>query len=240
MDKIAMYTTNRLFEGRQSGGTKRFTELYYGLRRLGIDVDLYCGDAPEVLVAKNIEAYALKSLKRSQSLFIPTELKNYFSNIKNIRKIKKKAYNKVIVFDVPTAISLSISRVRHIQLFIRQNLLEYRMISLQERTNSQLVRIFYGWLLKVSESICLISAEHIIIQCMYDYDALLKRHKIIKHIIVKKTTIQINNVNPSWIVEMSKADSPLWSEEMLSSYSDKLLIGYVGNFGDERKDIEYL
>src|SRR5690554_233569 len=128
MHKVAMYSTSKLFHNSVTGGLKRFLELYYELKYQGINIDLYCLDDPYTLKMNNIEGFSLKTTQESKIIFIPTELKIFFKNIGIIKKIKKEKYDMVIVFDVPTAIGLCFVGITNIQLFLRQDLIEYRKI----------------------------------------------------------------------------------------------------------------
>ena len=233
MKKIAMYSTSALFGKRVTGGLKRFLELYNGFIEKGIDVDLFCTDSSEVLEEKGISAYTLVNTKISDKIFIPTELKFFLKNISVINKIKNSKYKSVIVFDVPTAIGLCLLGVKNLQLFIRQDLIGYKRISISEKTKSKLIVNSYLALMKLCETICFIRSERIILQCEYDYIALIKRHKFIKNIIKRKSIIQINNVNPSWIINQSSENNI--KGFMRKKELNRFIIGFIGDFNNERK-----
>ena len=74
-------------------------------------------------------------------------------------------------------------------------------------------------------------AKRIIVQCDHDLQELLKRHKFISKSLKKKSIIQINNVNPSWITNNSKI-LPLYKQSILEK---EYIVGFVGDFKDERK-----
>jgi len=235
MSKIAMYSTGQLFGKRVSGGFKRFLELYNGLKSREIDVDLFCTDSPKVLKEKRVSAYSLINEEKSKNLFIPTEFKIFIKNIATIKKIKNDSYDSIIVFDVPTAIGLCLVGLKNIQLFIRQDLIGYRKIAISERAKSKLIISSYLGFMKFCETICFVRAERIVIQCKYDYDAIIKRHRFIRNIIKKKSIIQINNVNPSWIVDKSMESKVSSREFEKKNESNKFVVGFIGGFSNERK-----
>ncbi len=233
MKKIVMYTTNQLFGERRTGGVKRFLELYEGMKNNDIDIDLFCGDTQEVLVKNNIKAYSLQNVKKGKNVFIPTELKIFIKNINKIRKIKKMKYDAIIIFDVPTAIGLSLIGIKKIQLFIRQDLIEYKKITISNRIKNKLLASIYLFFVMLCETVCLIKANRIFLQCKYDYYALINRHRLIKNNIEKKSIIQINNVNPSWII--NKSNYTLNDRIAILFKKSDFLIGFIGNFNSDRK-----
>ena len=234
MKDVAMYTTSQLFGEKTTGGLKRFLELYKGLITHGIKVDLYTADSPDILNKYNVSAFSIKSMSQSNSIFIPTELKILIANRNIIKKIKHKHYDAVIVFDVPTAIGLCLAGIKNIHLFIRQDLIAYKKISISEKTRNKLLQNIYLFFMKLCEAICLIKATKIVVQCKYDYYKIISRHRIIKYLIRNKFIIQINNVNPSWIVENSEIAN-INSNESKGNNFQSFTIGFIGNFNDERK-----
>ena len=230
MRKVLMYSTSELFGNRVTGGLRRFLELYSSLKKQGIDVELYSGDSNEILRKNNIKGYTVNRKKSKNNLYIPEEIRILINNISIIKKIKKNKFDSVIVFDVPTAIGLCIMNIENIQLFIRQDLISYKKISLQSRTKNKLFIYFYLKLMHLCEVICILKVKNIFIQCKYDYFQLIKRHILIKSMIKKKSIIQINNLNPSWIEEKSKSDS-----EIQLNNKDKFTVGFIGDFSNDRK-----
>lgn len=86
MSKVLMYSTSQLFGKRVTGGLKRFLELYHGLKDKGIEVDMFCGDSPEILEENDVSAQSLFTEKVSKNIFIPTELKYFLRNLKPLIK----------------------------------------------------------------------------------------------------------------------------------------------------------
>lgn len=234
MKRIAMYSTGKIFADRVTGGTKRFVELYKSLIAKGYQVDLYSTDDSRDIEKYKISNYQLKSGNKSNNVFFPTEFKILFKNFSKLINLKKSNYDAVIVFDVPPAIGLSLFRVKNIKLFLRQDLVGYKEIILKEYSEKRLIISLYIGFLKLCESFSFVSANKIIIQCEYDLNQLIARHRIIKNIIQDKSVIQINNVNPSWIVEKSKDAYTIFPQEERNE-ENKFVVGFIGNFNDERK-----
>ena len=234
MKKILMYTTDKLYTGtRVTGGMRRFKALYEGLVNNGYNVDLYCGDNKFDLLKFNPIANSIDCENITQSKIFPN-FQIMLKNIKLLWKLRKNEYNKVIVFDVPTAISLCLMKFKHLNLFLRQDLIEYRKILLNDKNKGKVYKFLYLKFMNLCERICCLNSEKIIVQCSYDLENLIDRHNDIKDIIVGKSYIQINNINIPWITEKSKVVST--SKMKLKSYK----IGFVGDFSNSRKGHELL
>ncbi|TFJ93048.1 glycosyltransferase family 4 protein [Lentibacillus salicampi] len=232
MGKVAMYSTSRLFGERITGGLKRFLELYKGLKIRGTDVDLYSADSSRSLEENGVvSGYSLMFKGKSKNTFVPTVFNIIIRNLGTLWKIKKAKYDSIIVFDVPAAIGLCLLGIKNIQLFIRQDLVGYKNIAISSRTNSKLFKNIYLQFMKICEAICLLVAERVVIQCEYDYNVIINRHRFIKNKISKKSIIQINNVNPSWIVDNSITDKSFIENDQ----NKKFTIGFIGDFSNDRK-----
>lgn len=228
MKKILMYSTSKIYSSKRiTGGIKRFNMLYDGLIKNGYDVDLYCDESLGVLKKYNKNAKSINSVNKKNKLLFPN-ISIFIKNIKLLKKLKKMNYDNVIVFDVPTAISICILKFKNVDLFLRQDLIEYRKIILEEKNKGKIYNWIYLKFMNFCEYICCKNSSKIIIQCKADFDNLVARHKNIKDDIIKKTIIQINNVNAPWITEKSKIDVP--KEE-----SKNFKIGFIGDFSNPRK-----
>lgn len=232
MKKILMYSTAKLFGENRTGGIKRFLELYEYLRKNN-NVDLYCSDSEDILKKNKVERKYKLNLIKTKNIFIPTGLITFFANYKIIKNIKKENYDKIIVFDIHQAIYLSLLNLQNINLFLRQDFISYRKIMCEEYFKSKILKKLYLQLMVFCEAICLKKANKIVVQCKYDKEELIKRHKKLKEIIEKKIYIQINNVNPSWM--RKKIEINLIKED-----AKDFKIGFIGNFSDRRKGHELL
>ena len=131
---VIMYTPAKLYEGNLSGGVKRFLELYKGLIANEIDVILFSSDEHNRLHSLGMENRSVRYVNPNNKTWIPLTVKSFIWNYRLINEIKKMKYDSLIVFDVPTAIHFCLLRATHVDLFIRQDLISYKSISISERT----------------------------------------------------------------------------------------------------------
>lgn len=228
MKNILMYTTNKIYTGeRITGGIKRFIMLYQGLIDKGYNVDLYCAETQETLKKYNMNAKSINCENKRKSRIFPNVI-IMVKNIKLLLKLKKEKYDKVIVFDVPTAISICLLKFKNINLFLRQDLIEYRKIILDNSNKNKIYKIIYLKFMELCEYICCKNSEKIIVQCKFDLENLMKRHRFIRKSLQKKTIVQINNVNARWIIEKSKINVNVET-------NGHFKIGFVGDFSSKRK-----
>ena len=206
--KICMYSVSDATV-IQTGGGKRFIELKNALECAGHEVVLLRPSSSE-------------GSKRSSKM---VGLKSVFRNRNIFQAIRKGSFDRVIVFDIRAAISLVLNRIPNIYLFLRQDMIEYKRIQLQDRNINRCAQMLYLKAANLVEFTCLRSARKIVVQCNYDLQNLILRHKTIKKRILQRTVIQINNVNPSWVVQFA-SNAPKEKE-----YD----IAFVGNFRDDRK-----
>ena len=223
--KICMFSTSQLLNN-PTGGEKRFMELYNYLKN-NHETVLYSCDEEKDFIEKGIKKY--HSLKKTSDRKISLNIiKN---NKKDIKKIKEEKYDEVIVFDVATAIVLSIYNIKNICLFFRQDTIGYKRISCQDMGYSKLKTTIVLFILNIFEGICIHKSKKICVQCKYDLEEIKKRHVFLRRTIDKKSFIQINNVNPSWINSQTSAEDN----------KDKIYdLVFVGNFRDSRKGHDIL
>ena len=226
-EAVVMYSTGVMFDRfKQTGGVKRFIELTECLNNKYSDTVLYTRDEENM-----VKQYSIKNFKRLKNAkkifcFLPLEFAILLSNLSVIKELKKKSCSKVVVFDVPPAIGLILCGVANIVLMIRKDLIGYEKV--QNKSKLKWLKICFLWL---CESICMARANLIITQCAYDRDVLKKRHPLLATRIEQKTIIQINNVNPSWIV--SKSRESTGSDSNLSK--EGFHVCFVGGFDNPRK-----
>lgn len=226
MKKICMFNIGDLY-GKQTGGIKRFKELYFYLKSVGHTVDLYCASPKDILKKNGISDAEVIKLKGTKKSFFNIPSYEIYKNNQDIyERIKKNNYDAVVSFDVPSTIGLCLAKVPNVYYFIRQDLIQYRKIQYNDigmNVIKKNILLCAGWLM---ESICARNSYRIISQCQYDLNQIMKRHKWLRKRIEMKSRIQINNINPSWIIETSdcREDMPL-----------KYDLIYIGNFDDDRK-----
>ena len=229
--KIAMYTYAKVFAAKQTGGQKRYKELYLYLSSK-YDVTLYSLDEANAKELEGKKHIVISQVPVKQLSLLPADFRVYFANKELLKQIREEKYEKVIVFDVTSGWPLFAAGVENIQLFIRQDLISYKSISLEHAKKSKIYKSFYLLMMKLAESVCLKRADTIIVQCHYDLDKLVERHKNIEGVIRDKALIQINNVNPSWIKQQLAIKQ---DNQVHNKIGDVLYLGFVGSPDDKRK-----
>lgn len=217
--KICMYSVDEVFKNT-TGGVRRFAELMNVLIARGHDVTLYSADSLDKIRTNGCEGECIYNCAKKKEI----------SRICSL--IKRGGYERVIVFDVKAATPLVLNGISNIYLFLRQDFYLYRKIMLQDKNANSLYSSAFLKMVCLSEHICLKKAKKIVVQCQFDLNGLVSRHPALKSNILSKTTIQINNINPSWV----KA-----SQDKEVSYSNKIYdVVFVGNFKDSRKGHDVL
>ena len=224
-----MYTNDKIYTtSRMTGGLKRFKMIYDGLVKKGYDVTLYCGEEADDLKKYNNKAISVNRNEKKSFLFPSIII--FFRNRKILKQIRKEKYTDVIVFDVPTAVGLCINRIKNINLFLRQDLVEYRKIILSNQNKNRIYTWLYLKFMSLCEYICCNKAKKIIVQCNYDLINLLSRHRLSRKKIENKSYVLINNVNTPWIISKSK-------QELTTKINNNnsFSICFIGDFSNTRK-----
>ena len=229
MNRILLYSSGIIAEKKPTGGELRFLELA-GFLTGKEDAELCCADEEAALQPYGLLADLHMKKPERAPCFLPEEARILLDNRDTLKQIAKRGYEKVIVFDVPPAIGLSLYGVRNLVLMIRKDMIGYEQVKSVGRGWKKQLRILYQW---CSESICLHKAGQIVCQCAYDRDVILERHPLIKARLMPKFRIQINNCNPSWIEK--RADEAAGADKKENS---RFHVCFVGGFDDLRKGQE--
>lgn len=195
--KYLLFFSGTVYSGKQTGGIKRFAELANCLCKTGEDVTLCSQDDKDDLPSIGFSSH-IKLGPPTDSFwgrFLPQELRIVANNISTIKNINNCRYDKVIVFDVPPSFGLSLFGVRNLVLMIRKDIIACEKSNLK-RSSLGWINLLFLWF---SEAICLMRAQKIVFQCLYDLKTTKGRHPFISHFINRKSATQINNVNPSWM-----------------------------------------
>ncbi|HRU98899.1 MAG TPA: glycosyltransferase family 4 protein [Ruminococcus sp.] len=219
MIKIILYSSSQLKKIPKTGGVKRFLELVNQMGKF-CQLTLLSGDE-EYPVPKEA-----RHISMHQNKVYNKEAEYARHNRKYLKNIKKEGYDSIVAFDVPPAIWLALYRMPHLCLMVRKDLIGYKKIILANQKVNGIKKFCILKVFSIAELITLLYAEKIIVQCEYDRDELIKRHSVFAKCIRRKTTIQINNVNPSW----AKA-----SNAIKERTSTKFRIVSVNGFSDYRK-----
>lgn len=238
--KVLLYTSGSIFRENMTGGEKRFIELAHFLAKPDIKINdrriesgFCCADTAKALYKQGLNAkFHMK--KACRIWFFPPEAVRFLTNLDVLHRIKKEKYDAVIVFDVPAAIGLCLYGVQNIVLMIRKDMIGYEIVGLDGRvTLSKKLKLLMQW---ASESVCLRRASVIVCQCQYDKNVLLNRHRLLAERIKRKFRIQINNVNPSWVVQKSNLYAN--DDEGKAEAKDSFKVCFIGGFDDPRKGQE--
>lgn len=235
--KILLYASGNIINTRQTGGVKRFIELaLYGAKKknvngYNVNTELCSGDNEYTLERVGLKAkYHMRGLPNEGFLkFLPPEAQIFLYNSRVLNDIRNEKYDAIVVFDVPPAIGLCLAGIKDIVLMIRKDMIGYERANISGKASfSKKVKIAMQWL---SEGITLLRVKTIICQCEYDRAMLVKRHRLLGKYIKSKFRIQINNVNPSWIVNNSISNEIV----KLDRSKDEFLVCFIGGFEDLRK-----
>lgn len=230
--KLIMYETGEF--ASVTGGTKRFRELWNYISENESAVMFAVTDG---IATEHGEIVKLKKDRLEKYRFFRYVLTRIaFRNKELIQALNSAEYDCLFVFDVPSAIGISLLNVKHICLMCRKDTLLYRKLLLESKGDNRFRINCWMAYLHVCELICLLKAETIIVQCRFDRDQLLGRHPFFRKSISKKLIVQINNVNPEWIVKNSNA--PI--EVTIPSLQDGINICCVCNFKDKRKGADII
>ena len=229
MTNILFYTTGDLATKRLTGGIKRFMELIRFGCSNNKDLVLCSQTGPIKLEELGVKNHIQMIEKKGDLLdkYLFPELALVRANYKTIKLLKRQNFNHIVVFDVPPAVGLVLMGFSNIILMLRKDMIGYENINTRHKSIRFYMKIFIQWL---CEAICLIRSKRIITQCDYDRNQLIIRHPLLKKCIFRKTVIQINNVNPSWV----KKNVPIAQPD------DVFRVCFIGDFSNIRKGHDLL
>ncbi len=178
-------------------------KLYSGapIRRLEL-IKTLCLNTENQLILIGVVPLELKSCGNIQ--LIPCDFQRrgrwslnvsaLISIIKIRKKICAEKYDVAISWNPVFSIIMWISGIRNIVSCNRDDFYGYKRLIYPRRRDKG--KLFIWWLI---EGIELIISKKIIVQCRYDRNVLVKRHRFIERITKRCIDIQINNINASWM-----------------------------------------
>lgn len=226
---ILLFSTACLYTTKPTGGIRRFRELSEYMRNQP-DVVVCSFDKSEDMLQRGFPYHVHIDEGKTAGLYrlLPPIFKIFFTNRRVIKQLRKQHFDKVIVFDEAPTTGLITWGFRHITMLIRKDSIGYERVSFKGNAILREIKLKLLWLW---ELLCVIGVQRIVTQCKYDRNVIQKRHPMLSGFIGSKTTIQINNVNPSWIV--SKSEEKAGNVEL--PLHSKFRVCFIGGFNDARK-----
>ena len=241
MAEYIFYTNDDFINNRVTGGNRRFAELVNGLMHKGHRVHLFIPAYADYPHHANLIRYPLK---RRDSRVLPNGLLNFFSNYRQLRRIRKMKQARPVFVSVPYAIQAALAGVKNSTLIVWEDFVGYRKIALESKGVPRFLMppliLLWRWM----ERFTLLRVGRIVVQCRYDRQLLLKRHASYIPRLRKRITVLRNNVNPSWIKQMDHLRVPSVTanahRQSSSSYQPPFQMGFIGNLDDRRKGLHLL
>lgn len=231
--KYVLFSTTELYTNNPTGGIRRFRELSEYLHE-NSNVLVCSMDSSDVMknhgIINHVQIFEGKKIGLYK--FLPPIFRIFFTNRSEIRKLKLIKYDKLIAFDIPPSLGLVLCGFRHVTMLIRKDLIGYEKVSSKSNLLVKKTKIAVQW---IWELICVIKVNRIICQCDYDKNILKGRHPLFSKLIENKTKIQINNVNPSWIISKSKDRE----ETNFNIQHYNFRVCFIGGFSDARKGQDF-
>jgi glycosyltransferase involved in cell wall biosynthesis len=234
MARYLLYTAGNYKTTRVTGGTKRFKEIVQYLLDEGEEVHLIAPGDIEFPQYKKLNIIPIKVYK---SNILPNGLLNYFLNIRVFRKVKNMDFDRTVIVSIPYGIQAVLAGFKNITLIIWEDIIDYRTIHYKDE-RIRWIGYLKSLVLPVYKRIeryTLKRVRQIIVQCNYDKEVLISRHKDLKEDIEDKTRILFNNVNTSWLTR---------HKDLIDSHGENInnmtTMVFVGNLNDQRKGLHLL
>jgi len=232
--KILMISFGAPFSGPHTGGTKRFCELVnYYQDNSKYDITL-CSTDNSTDLPNNLKHIKLSS-DTIISGFMPPTYYIYKQNKTLLNEIKME-YSYIIAFEATIIFWLCLLNYKNLVMMVRKDLIAYKSIEMNSDNSKRINKTIILNLYKIAERISLIKSRIRIVQCSYDRNQLIHRHRWFSFIFKDKIYVQINNINPNWIVNNSTCEVDI----KINEPSNSLKICYIGNFENERKGYKLL
>jgi len=241
MAEYIFYTNDDFVNNRVTGGNRRFSELVNGLVHKGHRVHLFIPEFADYPHHANLIRY---HLKRRNSRILPDGLLNFFSNYRQLRRIRKMKQARPVFVSVPYAIQGALAGIKNSTLIVWEDFVGYRKIAMESKGFPDFLMPLLVFLWRWLERFTLLRVGRIVVQCRYDKQLLIKRHASYIPRLSKRITVLRNNVNPSWIKEMDYLRVPSVAvgakEPSSPSYQPPFQMGFIGNLDDKRKGLHLL
>ena len=232
MKKYLLFSTSQIYTDNPTGGIRRYRELCEYINKVDDAIICSFDETTDMISLGYNHVHINEGKNIGLYKILPPIFRIFYQNRRIISQLRKNGYDKIVVFDTAPTFALAVWGFRHITMLIRKDVFEYEKVSSRSIILFRYLKLTMLW---VWEIVCLLSVDKIITQCAFDRDILKSRHPILASVVDKKTQIQINNVNPSWIVRKS---SEVSSEVQLGSHNS-FRICFIGGFDDARKGQDF-
>ncbi|MGM0497277.1 MAG: glycosyltransferase family 4 protein [Bacteroidota bacterium] len=230
MKRYLFYTADNYKDHALTGGNKRFIELLYSLTDNGDEVFLL---APEDINLPKKENLRILPVRTFQSKILPNGLLNLLLNRKAFNRAKKLNVDHTVLISFPYGIQGALIGLPDIALLLREDYFEYKKYN--RTIKISLFKPVLNHYFKLLERFTLKKAGKIVVQCDYDKQAIISRHRKIQPSIEQKVSVLPNNVDSSWI-RKHKAEKSGRNKEGSEMYN----IAFVGNVDNYRKGLHVL
>jgi len=230
MEKFLFYTSDNYHDHSLTGGNKRYIEILYSLIDNGEEVFLL---APQDIYLPKKEYFQILPIKPRESKKLPNGLLNFLLNRKAFKRAKKLNIDRTVLFSFPYGIQGALAGLPDIVLFLREDFFEYKKYS--HASKITVLKPVSKSLFRLLERFTLKKARQIIVQCNYDKQAIISRHRKLQPSIEQKIRVLPNNVNPSWIAK-NNVEKTRSNKEGTYVYE----IAFVGNVDNYRKGLHVL
>jgi len=196
------------------------------------------GDEVFLLAPKDInlpqkDSLQILPIKRWKSKILPNGLLNFLLNRKAFKRAKKLNVDCTVLFSFPYGIQGTLAGLPDIVLLLREDYFEYKKYS--HASKIALFKPVMNFFFQLLERFTLKKVRKIIVQCNYDKQAIISRHRKLQPSIEQKIWVLPNNVNPSWLRKNNEEKTRKNTEG-----SNVYEIAFVGNVDNYRKGLHVL
>ena len=202
-----------------TGAHRRFLELASKIS-VNNSLTLVTSIMPTVNKNKNINHICIST----DSIWkFPDHVSGMINVYKGLKHVKRKEIDCAISFNTYITVCYWLAGYRNIVSLFREDLIDYLKV-----VNTPKYKLFY---FRIQEVLAVLFSKKIIVQCEHDKNQLIKRNKMFSKSMSQKVFVQINNVNTSWMRDVSSKKN---------KDSDIINILFIGDFSNIRKGHQIL
>lgn len=232
--RYLLFSTSIIYTETPTGGIRRFRELSEYVNKVNEDTTVCSFDETHNMKNRGFSNHVHIEAGKNNGLYrlLPPIFRIFFTNRRVLSKLRRQHFDKVVVFDEAPTTALILWGFSQITMLIRKDSIGYEKVSYKGNPAIGNLKCAFLWFW---ELICVLGTKRIITQCVYDKNVIKKRHGLLSRLIERKTCVQINNVNPSWIISKSE------EARRGTPFQNHLLfrVCFIGGFGDKRKGQDF-